>query len=157
MKLTAKDLIERLPHGIVEALIKCEQSKNHHKEGSVFNHTILVVENAIRTKNDNVIIAAVFHDIGKLDATTITEVDGKVKVSSHGHEKESVKYLKHLNRYPDFEFDEEAVHFLVRNHMRAHKYVSGEMSKKSKREELENSKYFKELLILQECDSEGRM
>lgn len=58
-----------------------EQSLLHHPEGDVWNHTLLVVDEAANVKNKSTdaavfMWAALLHDIGKPDTTT---KPGKVK------------------------------------------------------------------------------
>ena len=77
----------------VEDLIKIEQSKVHHPEGNVFNHTMLVLDEAakLRSKSKDemsFMMAALCHDFGKITATEIKD-DGKI--TAHGHEIESEK------------------------------------------------------------------
>jgi tRNA nucleotidyltransferase (CCA-adding enzyme) len=52
----------------IEALIDVPQSPEYHPEGCAFTHTMLVLDNAARTKSkfkDEIVFAALVHDLGK--------------------------------------------------------------------------------------------
>ncbi len=65
-----------------------EQSPVHHPEGTVWNHTLLVVDEAAKVRNQSknptaFMWAALLHDIGKPDTTQVR----KGKITSYDHEK----------------------------------------------------------------------
>ena len=112
-------LNQSFPFKMLADLIKTEQSPTHHPEGSVWNHTLMVVDEAAKRKdlsqNPKVFMwAALLHDIGKAPTTRLR----KGKITSYDHDKVgqklSVDFLK------DFTDDEEfikKVSILVRWHM----------------------------------------
>lgn len=64
------------------------QSPVHHPEGSVWNHTLLVVDEAAKRRAESkcpqaLMWAALLHDVGKPDTTRV----GRGKITSYGHEK----------------------------------------------------------------------
>lgn len=74
------------------ALIDCPQPDKHHPEGDVWNHTLLVVDEAakLRGKSGNpeaLMFAALLHDIGK---PSVTAVDARGKVTAHHHAEAGV-------------------------------------------------------------------
>ena len=87
----------------IDALQNTPQSLDHHPEGDVWIHTLMVLDEAakLRTGNKNddlaLMFAALCHDFGK-PATTRTDEQGKVRAI--GHEKAGVaptkKFLKRL-------------------------------------------------------------
>jgi len=94
-------------HPELKAIVGVPQSPEYHPEGDVWAHTKLVVDAAVQIAKENnlgeeekliLVLAALCHDLGKAVATQIQE-DGKI--TSHGHEKESLpltdKFLKSLN------------------------------------------------------------
>lgn len=73
---------------MIKRLQETEQSKIHHKEGNVFNHTMLVVDEAAKVKDKATdksafMWAALLHDIGKPDTTRVR----KGKITSYEHDK----------------------------------------------------------------------
>ena len=75
----------------LEALIGVEQSRRHHKEGDVYNHTMMVTDSAaeFREKAKNPLwfmLSALVHDFGK---AVTTEISGE-EVHAIGHEKEGI-------------------------------------------------------------------
>ena len=98
---------EKYPYTLLGDLRRVPQSPTHHPEGSAWNHTMLVVDNAGERKhlsqNPKVLMwSALLHDLGKASATKIT----KGRVTSYDHdklgEKLSVKFLKELTDDDDF-------------------------------------------------------
>jgi len=110
---------EKYPYTLLGDLMKIPQSPKHHPEGCVWNHTMLVLDNAGERKhlsqNPKVLMwSALLHDLGKTSATNIT----KGRITSYDHdklgEKLSVKFLK------EFSSDEEFINRvskMVRWHM----------------------------------------
>ncbi|WP_313339730.1 HDIG domain-containing metalloprotein [Sedimentibacter sp.] len=81
-------LMQKHPFHMLYNLTKAEQSPVHHPEGNVWNHTMLVIDNAAKekhkSKNQKVFMwAALLHDIGKPDTTKIR----KGKITSYDHER----------------------------------------------------------------------
>ncbi len=87
------------PYTLLGELMEVPQSPKHHPEGSVWNHTMLVLDNAAERKhlsqNPKVLMwSALLHDLGKACTTKLT----KGKITSYDHDKWgeslSVKFLK---------------------------------------------------------------
>ncbi|AET69534.1 UTP:GlnB (protein PII) uridylyltransferase [Desulfosporosinus orientis DSM 765] len=92
---------EQYPFTMLGALEKVPQSPKHHPEGSVWNHTMLVLDNAGEwkhlSKNPRAFMwSALLHDLGKAPATKIR----KGRITSYDHdilgEKLAVDFLKEL-------------------------------------------------------------
>ena len=71
----------------VEALIGVPQDPNHHPEGDVWNHTMEVLDAAAGMREDakeprNLLLAALCHDFGKPQTTTIDE-EGHIRALRH--------------------------------------------------------------------------
>lgn len=94
----ALDYLRHLAYGgckffdIIEKMVRCEQSGIHHIEGNVWEHTKLVIKNAIEIANNDddyeknlLFWAAFFHDIGKMN--TFALKDGQP--TAYGHDMES--------------------------------------------------------------------
>ena len=89
--LRTTDLIRFFPEA--EALIDVPQDPEWHPEGTVWEHTLMVIDEAAKLRvgqlPDDVILmfAALAHDFGK-PATTFTDDDGRIR--SPNHEDEGV-------------------------------------------------------------------
>lgn len=93
----------------VKLLYDIKQSPIWHPEGDVFNHTKLVLEAAsnilhkpthgCKVQNDLAfMLAALCHDFGKIDNTTIEIVDNREVIRSIGHEKDTTRIKTFLTR-----------------------------------------------------------
>ena len=76
----------------LHALIDCEQNPVHHAEGSVWNHTKMVVDVASQLKEDasnplHFMFGSLCHDMGKPGTTKIVEG----RITSYGHDFLGVK------------------------------------------------------------------
>ncbi|MCB8815171.1 HD domain-containing protein [Desulfosporosinus shakirovi] len=89
------------PYTLLGELMKVPQSPKHHPEGSVWNHTLLVLDNAGERKHlsqnpKELMWSALLHDLGKAPATKIM----KGRITSYDHDKLgerlSFKFLKEL-------------------------------------------------------------
>lgn len=72
-----------------------EQSQIHHPEGNVWNHTLLVVDQAAQRKSESTdakvfMWAALLHDIGKPAATAIRNG----KITAYNHDKIGAELAK---------------------------------------------------------------
>lgn len=105
---------------LLEEMVGCPQDPDHHPEGSVWEHTLMVVDEAAKQKHKSkdpisFMWAALLHDIGKPQTTSL--VQGRI--TSYGHDKVggelAVEFLKTLT-------DEKkllsSVRTLVENHMK---------------------------------------
>ncbi|OLN30775.1 HD domain-containing protein [Desulfosporosinus metallidurans] len=97
----------KYPYTLLGDLMKVPQAPKHHPEGSVWKHTMLVLDNAGERKhlsqNPKVLMwSALLHDLGKAPATRIT----KGKITSYDHDKLgerlSVEFLKEFNNDDEF-------------------------------------------------------
>ncbi len=141
-----------------EPNVECMQDPKHHPEGSVAVHTCMVIDVLAPRKDIELSFSALFHDLGKAYTQVITvREDGADKISFVDHEKVSASFVKiYETLIKGYGADTDCVEFIVRNHMRAHKYASGEMKKKSKRTQLEKSLWFEKLMLFQRADILGR-
>ena len=106
------------PFSMLAKLKQTHQSPTHHPEGDVWNHTMLVIDNAAQRKRQSshphaFMWAALLHDIGKPKTTRMR----KGRITSYDHDKvgqqEAQEFLK------DFVEDSfaQSVAALVRWHM----------------------------------------
>lgn len=145
------------PFLLLLRLKQTEQSRKYHPEGNVWNHTMLVVDEAARvneqSKNPKAFMwASLLHDIGKPDTTRRR----KGRITSYDHDivgaDLSVRFLRELT-------DEEAfiktVAGLVRYHMHMlyilKKLPYGDMENLLKKVDIFD------IALLSKCDRLGRM
>lgn len=107
------------PFSLLKNQIETKQSPLHHPEGNVWNHTLLVVDEAAKRKqfstNQRVFMwSALLHDLGK-PATTKNR---KGKITAYDHDRVGAELVpKFLSFYiSDLQFISE-VESLVRYHM----------------------------------------
>lgn len=121
---------------ILEQTKGVKQLEKHHPEGGVFNHSLQVLYRAFReTIDTDLILAAMLHDIGKME-------------NSLGHEKIAIGILKPFLSTKSL--------WLIENHMRIWYYLLGEMKKLSKAKQLAEHPWLPELIQLARFDKMGR-
>lgn len=145
------------PFAFLSNLKEIQQSPEHHPEGSVWNHTMLVINEAakvkFKSKNEKAFMwAALLHDIGKADTTK----NKKGKITAYDHDKlgaeQSVQFLKEFSE-DDIFIDK--VSALVRWHMQILFIVKSmqfaDISAMKKSVEMN------EMALLGYCDRMGRL
>lgn len=144
------------PFTLLGELKNTPQNPVHHPEGSVWNHTLLVLDNAAErkhiSKNPQVLMwAALLHDLGKAPTTRIR----KGRITSYDHDSEgeklAVKFLRELTN------DEVLIHQvakMVRWHMQILFVVKGLPFANVKKMAEEVS--VEEIALLGFCDRLGR-
>ena len=138
---------------ILDKMIGCEQQPDNHPEGSVWNHTMMVVDEAAklrcRSKNpEALMLAALLHDTGK----PATRAIRKGKVTFYGHydvgEAASIRFLKTITDDKRLII---AVSTLVKYHMNPI-FLYNAHAKVSAVRRLANKCEIHELLLLHEAD-----
>lgn len=98
---------ERYPFRMLAELKDVPQSPEHHPEGNVWNHTMLVIDIAAQKKEESenprvFMWSALLHDLGKAPTTMIR----KGRVTAYDHDKEgkllSMNFLRKLSDDEDF-------------------------------------------------------
>jgi putative nucleotidyltransferase with HDIG domain len=118
-EISETPLFYKYPIGLLNKLKHTDQSPKHHPEGNVWNHTMLVLDEAAKVKsqsNDKRVFmwAALLHDIGKPDTTRYN----KGKITSYDHDKAGAEIArKFLSEFTDEEIFIEKVAELIRWHM----------------------------------------
>jgi tRNA nucleotidyltransferase (CCA-adding enzyme) len=104
----------------LHALISCEQDPTHHAEGTVWNHTKLVIDVASEVKEKasnptHFMFGSLCHDMGKAITTQIANG----RITSHAHDVLGVKVAESfMNRMTTDKKLIESVKHLTKNHMR---------------------------------------
>ncbi|MDF2672264.1 MAG: phosphohydrolase [Clostridiales bacterium] len=144
------------PFKMLSDLIDTPQSPEHHPEGSVWNHTMLVVDRAAgrkdKSENPHVFMwSALLHDLGKAPTTKIR----KGRITSYDHDKWSkrmaVEFLKDFTDDVDFI---DKVSKMVRWHMQLLFVVKNLPFAETERMVQEVS--IDEMALLSLCDRLGR-
>lgn len=149
--------------GILDELIPelsdlkgCPQNPVFHPEGDVWNHTMLVVDEGAKVKDQSknprhFMYACLLHDIGKPDTTA---EDKKGRIRSKNHDKVGAELsqtiLKRLTTEKELP---QYVSTLTKYHMRAHTLLE---MKPYKVKKMMLDVDMHELLLLNTCDISGR-
>lgn len=142
----------------VAALEKVEQDLRHHPEGNVWNHTMMVLDEAAVWRKNAAdpfffMLSALCHDFGKAAATE--EKDGRIH--AYGHE---VKGLPIVEQFLSRLTNENAIHKYVLNmtelHMKPNMMVEQHASRKAFMKMFDQSLSPKDLLLLAKADHLGR-
>lgn len=146
------------------ALKNCPQSPIHHPEGDVFNHTLLVVDQAAKIvrqydmsfKNAMLfMLSALCHDFGK-PVTTVVKQD---KITSYNHDVAGVTITEQfLFRYLN---DKESIKYIanmVKNHMRPFFLIKDKnATDKALKRFAEDCINPEHVVLLSICDHKGRL
>lgn len=144
------------PFTMISDLIKIEQNLQYHPEGSVWNHTMMVVDEASRRKsyseNPRVFMwAALLHDIGKTPTTKVR----KGRITSYSHDEVGEKMAREFLEC--FEEDRgfiDGVVALVRWHMQI-LFVVKDLPWENV-EKMNEEASIDEVALLGKCDRLGR-
>lgn len=99
--------------GEIKALIGVPQNQNYHREGDVWTHTMMVVDEAAKRRDKvknplGFMLSALCHDFGKAVCTTVDD-DGTVH--AYGHETEGLplvqRFMERLSA------DDELKHYVL--------------------------------------------
>ena len=111
--------LEKYPLNLLAKLKKVEQSPKYHPEGNVWNHTMLVLDEGAKVRDEShdtkvFMWSALLHDIGKPDTTRVR----KGRITSYDHDrvgaKVSIEFLEHYTKDKGFI---RKVSMMVRYHM----------------------------------------
>lgn len=148
---------QEYPYALLLEQKRTEQSPKHHPEGNVWNHTLLVVDEAAKRKkfsrNPRVLMwAALLHDIGKPATTKLR----KGRITAYDHDKKGTDLAREFLMAVTQERELiEMVPWLVRYHMQVLYVV-----KKLPYQDIAGMQAhtdLHELALLCYCDRMGRM
>ncbi|HHV10156.1 MAG TPA: HDIG domain-containing protein [Clostridiales bacterium] len=155
-QLFDSEAFKQWPFSMLRRLKETKQSKIHHPEGDVWNHTMLVLDEAAAVRKDSsdpraFMWAALLHDIGKPDTTRIK---GE-KITAYNHDNVgadlSKEFLEAVTSEQDFI---ERVYLLVKYHMHM-LYILKNLPFSDKKG-LISSVDIKDIALLGLCDRLGR-
>lgn len=111
----------------------CEQPKEYHAEGDVWAHTMLALQNlekktllnkvGLEKPDAELVLAVVFHDIGKPYKRKFLSEAGKKRVVFYEHDEEGARRWREVaerlkfSAVPDFNVSVERIAWLIRNHL----------------------------------------
>ncbi len=107
------------PFSMLKKLEKTPQSPKHHPEGSVWNHTLMVVDAAAQRRAESAdprvfMWAALLHDVGKPDTTRVR----RDRITAYEHDKTGARLTrKFLSFFTNDDEFVDRVAVLVRYHM----------------------------------------
>lgn len=143
-------LIKSLPQELKDLLFKqwgAKQNPEWHPEGNTLKHIIVVLKRAYHHYPDdpNMIMAALFHDLGKLDTYGVHPKTGHP--TAYGHEYKSTDYVEQFRSWIEsFEgTDVDEIKYLVKNHMKVKPRTWGSM-RDTKKEPIMKNKSFDKLM-----------
>lgn len=145
------------PLDLLKRLSEVNQSKKYHPEGSVWNHTMMVIDNAAYYReyanNKKVFMwAALLHDIGKIKTTRLRNG----RWTSYNHDNvgydESYTFLKKIG-FKDEKFIKE-VQNLIKYHMHF-LYIQKDLPFANEKDMIENVD-INDMTLIFLCDRLGR-
>lgn len=144
----------------VNALMDCPQDPIHHPEGNVYNHTLLVLDEAAKVRDcaENpfaFMLAALCHDFGKPAVTEFNEAKGRF--TSYNHDAVGALIAEEFVRriYGDEELCG-YVNNLVALHMKPTLYAKNGAREKKWQKLFKSCVSVNDLLLLSACDRRGR-
>jgi hypothetical protein len=118
-----QELIRIMPMELKSLLFKqwgAKQNPKWHPEGNTLKHIIVVLKRAYHHYNEdpNMVMAALFHDLGKMDTYKLHPKTGEP--TAYGHEFKSADYVDQFKDWIE-QFsgtDIEEIKYIVSNHMK---------------------------------------
>lgn len=155
-------VFKRFPRDIQDKINSIKQFEGHHPEIYLKEHMRQVFNLAQDVGHPVLMIAALLHDLGKID-TQRTYYHPKYKkmvTCFIGHERYAPIYIRrYIHLFRDILPADGSVYdvgYICKHHMRIHKYLSGEMTDRKKRLRLEAHPCFNLLIKFAEIDKLGR-
>ena len=154
--LSEEDGLNEYPFSLLKRLKETEQSNVYHPEGSVWNHTMLVIEEAAKVKEKSederaFMWAALLHDLGKPDSTRLRNG----KITSYDHDRIGADLAKEfLNHFHEKGKFIKRVSALIRWHMQILHVAKN--SPHSQIKQMLKEVSIEEMALLGLCDRLGR-
>ncbi len=145
--------------GELEALIGVEQNPAYHAEGDVWNHTMMVLDEAAKVREQTAdafgfMITALTHDFGK--ATCTKMVNGKIQ--SHNHETLGLPLIEaFLTRITSETKLIRYVLNLAKHHMKPNMLAAARSSVKATNKMFDSVFAPQDLIFFALCDHRGRI
>lgn len=143
----------------IEELIGIPQNPKYHGEGDVWNHTMLVLDEAAKRRDKvnyplGFMLSALCHDLGKISCTK--DVEGKIV--AYNHETDGLVFIiawlvPLSNEYKLIKY----VSNMTELHMKVHKLADSKVKMKSANKILDQAIDSYDLIQLGVCDGLGRI
>jgi putative nucleotidyltransferase with HDIG domain len=156
-RISGEKAFGEYPFTMLQRLKEVPQSPKHHPEGNVWNHTMLVVdeaaENKVKSSDPEVFLwAALLHDIGKADTTRTR----KGRITAYNHEKVGAELaVKFLKEFLEDDKKIQRIVALIRWHMQI-LFVTKSMEFADIKTMLKETE-LEEIALLGYCDRMGRL
>lgn len=156
-RMSQTAVFDLFPLDMLKRLKETEQSPQHHPEGNVWIHTMLVLDEAAKVKDKSrdkqaFMWAALLHDIGKPDTTQIR----KGRITSYDHDKAGALLSRRfLLQFTDDKNFIDKVSELIRWHMQI-LFVVNHLPFADV-ETMKKKTDFNEVALLGLCDRLGRL
>lgn len=144
----------------LEAMAGVGQNPRFHPEGDVFEHTMLVLDEAAKLRGRSAwplgfMMSALWHDIGKLVATQ-TQQDGRI--TAYGHEVLGLETCEAaMRRITNNTKLIAYVKNMSEMHMRPNKLYASDSKKKKTRQMFDLSLSPNDLILLSRADASGKL
>lgn len=144
----------------VQQTVGLQQNPKFHPEGDVFEHTMLVLDEAAKLRDRSVwplafMLSALAHDIGKCVATEVQE-DGRI--TAYGHEVLGLKMVEEqLRRITNHDKLIKYVLNQTELHMRPNMLFGAKSKKKKTRQLFDLSVSPNDLILLSRADASGKL
>ncbi len=160
LNATPQELIKNLPKELKELLFKqwdAKQNPEWHPEGNTLKHIIVVIKRAYHHYPDdpNMVMAALFHDLGKMDTYSINPKTNQP--TAYGHEEKSTDYVEQFKNWIEsFDgTDVDEIKYLVKNHMKVKPSTWNQMKDKKKEPIISHSAFDKLMGFTNKLDGGG--
>ena len=143
----------------IAQLIGIKQHSRHHKEGDVWNHTMMVVDEAAKCRDSAehplyFMLSALVHDFGKIVSTKF--VNGEYR--AYSHETEGTELIeKFLRRITNETALIKYCVNMAKLHMKPNVTVGDNSSVKATNKMFDSSKSPEDLILLALCDGRGKI
>lgn len=156
LNLSDMKLKKEFPY--LSVLKNVEQDLRHHPEGSVFNHTMMVIDLCAKLKDDafcpfEFMLSALLHDIGKVYTRS---VDNDGKVHFYHHDETGANMIDRL-----YFINNPSVKLYVKNmiyyHMRCNNFIRNNPTDRAFRRLFRKAYCPNDLILLAKADHLGRL
>ena len=143
----------------LENLKGVQQNSLYHPEGDAYQHTMLVIKEALKVADvaqnpEGFILSAICHDFGKAEKTTFNEEKGTY--TSYGHDKASVPLADAFLKREGLESFSAYVENMCELHMQPTPLFQQGAKEKSTNKLFSKSVCPSDLILLARCDHYGR-
>jgi len=152
---TFEDILKHLPDEVrhlLYGLKKLRERPDYHPEENAFEHVRIVTERLLKTDDPDLVMAAIFHDIGKLAMNIGNSKEGWPTAPKHPEFGAEM-----VDKYRDwiwwFGANPDNVKFLVKYHMKFHHDLPKMRKNHPIKREIESSSLYHKLELFSKADN----